>query len=217
MLAYVSRYFNAIAPVLRRIIRRRYGFELAAKAYNGARPIYRQMLADFPSIGADNPMVKNAYEALVFFAMYRAAEGDLTPEMMRAVVSDLFEMPAVRRAIGLSMDLRRPADMRRMNELLRAHARWADEHPAEAPYTWDFNFGDSKGDTRVCYHFTHCPLNDFCREQDLMDVLPIMCEIDHVTARLAHGRLTRAHTLAQGGPVCDYLIEGDESGVERGG
>jgi hypothetical protein len=44
-----------------------------------------------------------------------------------------------------------------------------------------------------------------------MDVLPIMCEIDHTTARLAHGRLTREHTLAQGGAVCDYLIEGDQS------
>lgn len=91
VLAYVSRYFNVLAPLLRRMIRRRYGYELAAKAYNGARPIYRQMLADFPSIGADNPMADNAYEALVFFAMYRAADGEITPDMMRAVVGDLFE------------------------------------------------------------------------------------------------------------------------------
>ena len=214
MLASVARYFNVIAPLLRRAIRKRYGYELGAKAYNGARAIYRQMLADFPSIGADNPMAKNAYEALVFFAMYRAADGELTPEMLRVVVADLFEMPVVKSAIGLSMDLNRAADMRRMNESLRAHARWADEHPAEAPHTWDFNFGDTKGDTRVCYHFTRCPLNDFCREQDLMDVLPVMCEVDHTTARLAHGRLTREHTLAQGGAVCDYLIEGDQGPSE---
>jgi hypothetical protein len=210
VLAYVSRYFNVIAPVLRRVIRKRFGYELAAKAYNGARSIYRQMLAGFPSIGADNPMADNAYEALVFFAMYRAADGELTPEMMREVVGDLFELPVVKGAIGLSTNLNRAADMRRMNDSLRSHARWVDEHPAEAPYTWDFNFGDSKGDTRICYHFTRCPLNDFCREQGLMDVLPVMCEIDHITARLAHGRLTREQTLAQGGAVCDYLIEGDE-------
>ena len=210
MLAYVSRYFNVIAPLLRRAIRKRYGYELAAKAYDGARPIYRQMLADFPSIGADNPMADNAYEALVFFAMYRAAEGELTPDMLRAAVGDLFELPVVRGAVGLSVNLNRAADMRRMNEALRSHVRWADNHPAEAPLTWDFNFGDTEGDTRVCYHFTRCPLNDFCRERGLLDVLPIMCEVDHITARLAHGRLTREHTLAQGGAVCDYLIEGDE-------
>lgn len=46
-----------------------------------------------------------------------------------------------------------------------------------------------------------------------MDVLPIMCDIDHTTARLAHGRLTRRHTLVTGGSVCDYLIRGDR-GVE---
>ena len=172
MLAYVSRYFNVIAPVSRRAIRRRYGYELAARAYNDARPIYRQMLADFPSIGADNPMADNAYEALVFFAMYRAADGGLTPDMLRAVVGDLFELPALKGAIGLSTNLNRATDMRRMNESLRSHARWTDEHPAEAPYTWDFNFCDSRGDTRVCYHFTRCPLNDFCREQDLMTCCP---------------------------------------------
>jgi hypothetical protein len=51
------------------------------------------MLADFPPIGSDNPMADNAYEALVFFAMYRAADGKLTPDMTRAVVGDLFELP----------------------------------------------------------------------------------------------------------------------------
>lgn len=55
MLAYVSRYFNVIAPLLRRSIRKRYGFELAAKAYNGARPIYRQMLAGFPPSAQTTP------------------------------------------------------------------------------------------------------------------------------------------------------------------
>ena len=49
MLAYASRYFNAVAPLRRRAIRKRYGYELVAKAYNGARPIYRQMLADLPT------------------------------------------------------------------------------------------------------------------------------------------------------------------------
>ena len=76
MLAHTSKYFNVIAPALRRAIRKRYGYELARRAYVGARPIYRQMLADCPPIGSDNPMAKNLYEACVFFSMYRAAEGD---------------------------------------------------------------------------------------------------------------------------------------------
>lgn len=157
MLAHISRFFNVIAPLLRRCIRKRYGYGLAAKAYNGARPIYRQMLDDFPSIGDDNPMAGNAYEACVFFSMYRAAEGELTPEMLRAVVDDFFEMPVVKGTFGAIRDLRHPKDVRKMNEALRADARWVEEHPEAKPYTWDFNFGDTKGDMRVCYHFTRCP------------------------------------------------------------
>ena len=215
MLAYTSRYFNVIAPLVRHLLQRRYGYDLAKCAYDGARGIYRQMLADCPPVGADNPMAKNLYEACVFFAMYRAADGAITPDMLRAVVADLFALPATG-LVGLAVDLNRPRDVAAFNERLRANARWADEHPEAKPYTWDFNFGDTRGDTQVNYHFTHCPINDFCRAHGLLDVLPVMCEIDHVTARLAHGTLTREHTLAMGGPVCDYLIRGDRVGADGG-
>ena len=210
MLAQTSKYFNVIAPALRRAIRKRYGYELARRAYVGARPIYRQMLADCPPIGSDNPMAKNLYEACVFFSMYRAAEGDITPDMMRAVVGDIFSMRPMR-LIGLATNLNRQKDVAAFNARLRANAQWVREHPEAEPYTWDFNFGDDCGDTQVCYHFTRCPINDFCREQGLMDFLPVMCEIDHITARLVHGVLTREYTLATDGPVCDYLIRGDRS------
>ena len=212
-LAYTSKYFNVIAPIVRHLLQRRYGYDLAKRAYDGARPIYRQMIADCPPVGSDNPMAKNLYESCVFFALYRAAEGRITPDMMREVVEDLFSLPPMR-LMGLVQDLNRPADMAALNRTLRADAQWVVDHPETEPYTWDFNFGDTKGETRVCYHFTHCPINDFCREQGLMDILPVMCDVDHITPRLIHGRLTRQYTLATGGPICDYLITGDKVAAE---
>lgn len=208
MIAYTSRYFNVIAPVLRRIIRKRYGYDLAKRAYDGARPIYRDLLSAAPPIGGENPMAKNLYEACVFFALYRAAGGELTPDMLRVVVDDLFSM-RVMKLVGVAANLNRKKDVATFNARLRNNARWVREHPEVEPYTWDFNFGDTAGDTQVNYYFTRCPINDLCREQGLMDVLPIMCDIDHTTARLAHGHLVRHHTLATDGPVCDYLIRGD--------
>ena len=92
MIAYTSRYFNVIAPVMRHLIQKRYGYDLAKRAYDGARPIYRDLLAAAPPIGADNPMAKNLYEVCVFFALYRAADGELTPDMLRTVVDDLFSL-----------------------------------------------------------------------------------------------------------------------------
>lgn len=210
MLAYTSKYFNVIAPVARHVLQRRYGYDLARRAYVGARPLYRQMLEDCPPVGSDNPMAKNLYMVCVFFALYRAAEGDLTPGMMRAMVDDIFSMRLLG-VMGIIADLNRPRDVKKLNARLHACARWAEEHPEAEPYTWDFNFGDTRGDTQVCYHFTRCPLNDFAREQGLLDVLPTMCEIDYHTTRLMHGRLTRHFTLATGGTMCDYLMRGDRA------
>ena len=202
------KYFNVIAPVLRHLIQSRYGYELAKRAYDGARPIYRDLIDRSPHIGAGNPMEKNIYEACVFFSMYRASEGDITPDMMRQVVHDLFSLPFMK-AAGAFTDLRNPNDMVKLNARLHENAHWAEDRPEIRDATWDFNFGDSRGCTVASYYFTHCPLNDLCRQEGLMDILPVMCEIDYITPTLMHGKLTREHTLAQDGPYCDYLIEGE--------
>ena len=213
MLAYTSKYFNVVAPLVRHALQKRYGYELAKRAYDGARPLYRQLLAACPPVGADNPMAKNLYLSCVFFALYRAAEGDLTPEMLRAAVHDVMSSKLTK-LMGGVMDLNRPRDVAALNERLRANAQWVEEHPETKPYTWDYRFGDTRQDTQVQYYFTHCPINDFAREQGLLDVLPIMCEVDYATARMMHGTLMRNFTLATGGPMCDYLIRGDRMGEE---
>ena len=207
-LPIVWKYYNVIAPMLRHLMQKRYGYELAKRAYDGSRLIYRDLIDAAPQIGAGNPMEKNIYEACVFFAMCRAADGALTPDMMRKVVGDLFNLPFMK-ALGIIRDLRTQRGMDSMNASLHACARWAEERPEIQDATWDFNFEDDRDGTVVHYHFTHCPLNDLCRQQGLMDILPVMCEIDHITPRLMHGKLTREHTLALDGPYCDYLIEGE--------
>ena len=37
-----------------------------------------------------------------------------------------------------------------------------------------------------------------------------MCAIDYPMCRLEHGVLHRQHTLATGGPCCDFWIVGDK-------
>lgn len=200
-------YFNVIAPVVRHFLQRRYGYDLAKKAYDGSRPIYQELIDHAPAIGEGNPMAANIYESCVFFALYRAADGDITPDMMRAVVRDIFALPLFK-VRGLVLDLRKQATIDRLNATLQKNKRWADERPEIVDATWDFNFDDDREGAVVHYHFTRCPINDLCRAEGLMDILPVMCEIDEIKPPLAHGRLTRKHTLALGGPCCDYLIEG---------
>ena len=53
-------------------------------------------------------------------------------------------------------------------------------------------------------------MNTFARREGYLEVLPVMCDIDHITDSLMHAKLNRKYTLASGGKVCDYWFVGDK-------
>ena len=200
-------YWAVISPVVAHFIKKRHGKELALKARRNGKPIYRAYLDRAPRIGAGNPMAKNFYMSAVFFAMWKALGGALSPDDMRQIVRDLFGAPIVKKALNSSEGFRSRAYRIKLTEKLRENKRWADERPEIRDVTWDFNFDDDRGGEVVHYHFTRCPINDFCRKEGILEILPVMCEVDYLMIGLGHDKLTRHHTLAAGGPCCDYLIE----------
>ncbi len=92
----------------------------------------------------------------------------------------------------------------------KANAQWAEGHPDIREATWHFHFDDERGGTVAHYHYTRCPINDLARQEGFTEILPVMCETDYYNTGVKHGRLTRKHTLAEGGPYCDFLIEPGE-------
>ncbi len=201
-----GKFWSLVAPLVRHYIKKLYGPELARRAYQGGKPIYRELVERAPAIGADNPMAKNLYLACVVFALWKACEGALTPDMMREVLRALFASRLVR-AMGDKGDLRKQENMDELNASLRENARWAEERPTVRDACWHFVFDDDRGGTIAHYHYDRCPINDLARQEGLMEILPVMCETDYYNTDNKHARLTRVHTLAEGGPYCDFLIE----------
>lgn len=208
-LPYSGKFWGFVAPIAHHYIKKLYGAELANKAYKGGKPIYREFIDRAPAIGAGNPMAKNLYLSCVIFAMYCAAEGQITPDMMREVLKAIFDSKLMRLA-GDKGDLRKPENMTRLNQGVHACAQWAEDHPSIKDATWHFHFDDERGGTIAHYHYTRCPINDLARREGLIEILPVMCETDYFNTGVKHGRLTREHTLAEGGPYCDFLIEPGE-------
>lgn len=92
---------------------------------------------------------------------------------------------------------------------MEKNAAWLEKHPQYKEVSWDFNFDETKHRDGFYYHFTQCPLNTFARREGYLEVLPVMCDIDHLTAKLMHIKLHREQTLAGGGKMCDYWFVGD--------
>lgn len=64
-------------------------------------------------------------------------------------------------------------------------------------------------------HLVGCPLVDFAEKYGYMDIMPYLCETDHITAELMNAKLLRNHTVAKGAVSCDYWYVGNRSNAVK--
>lgn len=210
MMKYTNKYWKLLMPFLKRRIKKRYGKEYTKELLVKADGVYRDMLNRVDDVGEDNPMASNIYECLVVLAVWKAADGKISVGDLREICVDMFSMPVLK-VVGLFVNGNKDKGVKKFRAMIQKDAAWLDEHPQYKDVSWDFNIDDTKHEEGFYYHFTQCPLNNFARREGCLEVLPVMCDVDFLTAKLMHFKLHREHTLASGGKVCDYWYVGDKS------
>ena len=84
--------------------------------------------------------------------------------------------------------------------------RWHDYEMNVAPYDRD---------KPIFYEFTACPVAQFAKQHDLLEVMPAMCNPDYAAMELIRARLVRKTTCSNG-DRCDYTICGDKDPYVNG-
>lgn len=209
MMEYTNKYWKMIIPIVKKGLVRRFGKEETASLLQKADAIYRDMLNRADDIGKDNPMSSNLYEGLIFFAIWEAADGKISIDDLREITHEVMGFPLMK-AVGIFVNANK-SGLARLEKKMHQNADWLEVHPQYKGVSWDFNFDKTKHSEGFYYHFTRCPLNDFARREGYLEVLPVMCEIDLISASLMHAKLIRRQTLASGGEMCDYWFVGDKS------
>lgn len=209
MMEYTDKYWKMIIPLVKKNLVRRFGKEEAASLIQKTDVVYRDMLNRADDIGKDNPMASNLYEGLLFLALWEAADGKISVDDLREITRAVMQFPAMK-LVGLFMNANR-SGLEKLEKRMHKNAEWLEVHPQYKGVSWDFNFDKTKHSEGFYYHFTRCPLNDFARREGYIEVLPVMCEIDLLSAELMHAKLIRKQTLASGGDCCDYWFVGDKS------
>lgn len=209
MMEYTDKYWKMIIPLVKKELVRRFGKEEAASLIQKTDAVYRDMLNRADDIGKDNPMASNLYEGLLFFALWEAADGKISVDDLREITRAVMQFPAMK-LVGLFVNANR-SGLEKLEKRMHKNAEWLEVHPQYKGVSWDFNFDKTKHSEGFYYHFTRCPLNDFARREGYIEVLPVMCEIDLLSAELMHAKLIRKQTLASGGDCCDYWFVGDKS------
>lgn len=209
MMKYTNKYWKLLIPFMKKSLNKRYGKEYTKELVEKADGIYRDMLNRVDDVGEDNPMASNIYECLVVMAIWKAADGKISVNDLREICVGIMSMPVLK-VVGLFINGNKKSGVRKFSKMIHKDAAWLDEHPEYKAASWDFNFDETKYDKGFYYHFTQCPLNNFARREGCLEVLPVMCDVDFLTAKLMHFKLHREHTLASGGKVCDYWYLGDK-------
>lgn len=212
MLEYTDKYWKMIMIPVKKSLTKRYGRQYTKELLPKADAVYRDMLSRADDIGKDNPMSSNMYEALVFVAVWKAADGKITEDDLRGIRDDVMSIPVLK-LMGLYLNLNKPSGVKKLASMMKKDYDWLEEHPQYKEYSWDFNFDESKNGEGFYYHFTKCPINTLARREGFLEILPVMCDNDYIMASLMHGKLHRDSTLAQGGTLCDYWFVGDKKEV----
>ena len=206
---YRGSYLKLFSLLIRKHLKKAYGKEVTRRALKKAPGIYREMLSQVDDIGADNPMAGNIYMCFVLMAIWKGADGAITPDNYRPVIRALVKSPMVTRMVG-GKNMNRPEDIRKSWTGLHARQEWAENHPQYKEKTWDFNLDERKHRDGVYYYFTRCPLNNYARKFGYLEILPVCCELDYLLTEANHAVLHREQTLASGGSICDYWVVPDK-------
>ena len=84
----------------------------------------------------------------------------------------------------------------------------ASEKKCNAWHDYEMSVAPYDKDKPIYYEFTACPVAEFAKQHDLLEVMPAMCNPDYAAMELLHARLVRMTTCADG-CKCDYTICGD--------
>jgi hypothetical protein len=208
MLAYKSSYYNIVVPLMAHAITKRCGREVTRACKKDSHRIYRDLLTKAPNIGKNNPMEHNIYMAIALFSLQLSSKGALSVEDFKACAQDMMALP-IMRVMGIGRDFNDPKTLAKYDKTFHEDEQWRLDHLDQIDCSWEYHFDDRHKDG-VFYYCTRCPINDFCWANGLLRLLPAMCAIDYPMCRLEHAILHRDHTLAEGGPCCDFWIVGDK-------
>lgn len=127
-----------------------------------AKPIYKDLLKKVEGVSDQNPMSSNITMSFVIIAVWLASDRKITPAQMSRVMETALDWKPIKAYFG-TIDMNTEKGINRFGNMMKKDAAWAKKHP-EDWNTWDFHFNKKLHEDGFYYHFTHCPIADFCRK-----------------------------------------------------
>ena len=197
-------YTKNARKCVQKLLRRYYDARTADVLWEKIQLQYCEFLKDEPALGGVK-MTVSIYDPILIFAWYRVIPNKPTLE---DVQKDIFEaFMGSFNILGKLFNLNRKPDSRLANRILKKTSDIRMEEIRRFPASFRMG-GYSCRDGVIRYCFTQCPNAEFAKRHHMEDVLPLMCNCDHLAMQALHAALIRQGTCCTA-DRCDYTIVGD--------
>ena len=200
---------NARKCVLK-LLYRYYDAETAAKLWEKVQLQYCEYLKDEPAL-AGTKITVSIYDPILIFAWYAVIPDKPPLEELQQDVYDCF-MGSFD-LLGKIFNLNRKADNLLAGRIFRKTSDIRKEEIQKFPASFRMGaFDYDKENGVIRYSFTQCPNAEFAKRTHMEDVLPVMCNCDHMAMQKLHATLIREGTCCTAA-CCDFCIAGDKNPI----
>lgn len=210
---YNGFYFWLFQKPMREVLTKQYGEIHAKEIMQKSKPIHKRLVEQAPDIGDGNPMAYNVLFALVFVAPYIASKKKIPPETVQEMMrKSLYHVKWYFGMTNLNTSRGKAQNKRSITKYMKWYT---PEREKQYPSSFKVDFEGQPYPDACYYRITRCPICSYCDTLGVRELMPLFCELDTVMITLQHGILHRKHTIADGGPYCDYFITGNQEAKEK--
>ena len=205
---YTKQAKNCVMNLLRRC----YDEQTTERLWERIQLQYCEFLKDEPALGGVK-ITTSIYDPILIFAWYKVIPDkptleDVQQDIFRSFMGS-FEI------LGKIFNLNRRLDNRLAGRIFKKTSdiriKEIEQFPASFRIGY-YSYDDEKGIVR--YNFTRCPNAEFAKRHHMEDVLPLMCNCDHLAMQKIHACLIREGTCVTS-DCCDYCIVGDKNPLAK--
>ena len=205
-------YTRNAKKCVQKLLRRYYDEAMAAELWEKIQLQYCEYLKDEPALGSAKITV-SIYDPILIFAWY-AVVPDKPP--IEEIQQDVYDcMMSSFTVLGKLFNLNRRGDNRLAGKIFKKTTDLRAEESKRLPESFRMvGYDYDKANGIIRYRFDQCPNAEFAKRHHMEDVLPAMCNCDHMAMQKLHASLIREGTCCTGA-CCDYCIVGDQSPMAK--
>ncbi len=203
-------YTNNAKKCVQKLLHRYYDEQTAARLWEKVQLKYCEYLKDEPAL-AGLKITTSIYDPILIFAWYAVVpDKPALEEVQQDIYRSFFGSFGV---MGKVFNLNRKPDNRLAASIFQKANDIRVEEIKKFPES--FRMGCcayEKEDGVIRYSFTQCPNAEFAKRHHMEDVLPVLCNCDHLAMQAIHAFLIREGTCVTS-DCCDYCIVGDRNPI----